>query len=150
MVGECLLELSARRFAATERAGSSASVHDGIHGGPVQPRRSVHRRRNRARHSDLLEPIVRVHQRVGSARIRAGHAANGYYGAFVPCDGTTPFAAPASYSGAPALFKGRSAMLFSGGRAEVSGEAQAYDPVEGTYIYRHLAAAIQLRGGRNP
>ena len=81
---------------------------------------------------------------------RAGHAANGYYGAFVPCDGTTPFAAPASYSGAPALFKGRSAMLFSGGRAEVSGEAQVYDPVEGTYIYRHLAAAIQLRGGRNP
>ena len=81
---------------------------------------------------------------------RASHAANAYYGAFVPCDGTTPFAAPASSSGAPALFKGRSAMLFSGGRAEVSGEAQAYDPVEGTYIYRHLAAAIQLRGGRNP
>ena len=47
-----------------ERAGSFASIHDGIHGGPIQPRRSVQRRRNRARHSDLLEPIVRVHQRV--------------------------------------------------------------------------------------
>jgi hypothetical protein len=41
-------------------------------------------------------------------------------------------------------------MLFSGGRADVSGTAQAFDPVEGTWITRSLAETIQLRGAKNP
>jgi hypothetical protein len=81
---------------------------------------------------------------------RAGRAANAFYGAYVPCDGTTPFEAGATYLSNPALFHGRSVMLFSGGRADVSGTAQAFDPVEGTWITRSLAETIQLRGAKNP
>lgn len=81
---------------------------------------------------------------------RADRAANAYWGAYVPCDGTTPFVAGATYLSNPALFHGRSAMLFAGGKATVSGTAQAYDPVEGTWLTRSLAETIQLRGAKNP
>jgi hypothetical protein len=55
-----------------------------------------------------------------------------------------------SYLSNPALFHRRSAMLFSGGKAIVNGSAQAYDPVEGTWLTRSLAETIQLRGAKNP
>ena len=84
----------------------------------------------------------------GSIRQRhGGRDVSGFFGAFVPCDGVTPFQAPVMYfSGG--LFNGRASALFVGGTANVTATAQAFDPVEGTFIVRNAAAAVRLQGGR--
>lgn len=82
--------------------------------------------------------------------IRQQHAArevSGFFGAFVPCDGVTPWQAPVTYF-TSGLFNGRAAALFVGGNANVTATAQAFDPIEGTFIVRNAAAAIKLQGGR--
>ena len=71
----------------------------------------------------------------------------GHFGVFVPCDGVTPWEAPVSYL-TGGTFSGRASALFVAGRANVTASAQAYEPVEGTYIFRNAAALVRLRGGR--
>jgi hypothetical protein len=84
----------------------------------------------------------------GSIRqVRAGHEIRGFFSASVPCDGATPWEA-AVYHFSNDLFHGRGAALFNAGSADVALSASAYDPIEGTYVYRNAAATVRLRGGR--
>jgi hypothetical protein len=46
----------------------------------------------------------------------------------------------------PTLFHGRSAALFTGGKATVFATASAFDPDTGEEIERNLTATITLRG----
>lgn len=80
-------------------------------------------------------------------QVRAGHEIRGFFSASVPCDGTTPWEAPVYYF-TNDLFYGRGAALFNAGSADVALFASAYDPIEGTYVYRNAAATVRLRGGR--
>jgi len=77
----------------------------------------------------------------------AGVELLGYFGAFVPCDGVTPWEVPVSYLTGQ-TFNGRASALFVAGNADVVASASAYDPIEGTYIFRNATAHIKLRGGR--
>jgi Putative Ig domain len=76
----------------------------------------------------------------------AGRELLGYFGAFVPCDGVTPWEAPVSYL-TGGTFSGRASALFVAGNADVTASASAYDPVEGTYVFRNATARVRLRGG---
>jgi hypothetical protein len=83
----------------------------------------------------------------GSIRqVIAGREIRGFFNASVPCDGTTPWQAPVYYFTSD-LFSGRSAALFNAGSADIALSAFAYDPIEGTYVYRSAAATVRLRGG---
>jgi hypothetical protein len=75
---------------------------------------------------------------------RGGVPINGYWSAYVPCNGLTPWTA--NVQSQTALFKGRSAALFSGGKAEVSASATAYDPETGELKDMNFASVITLRG----
>ena len=88
--------------------------------------------------------FVQVNGAVRQAR--AGNQVAGYFSAFVQCDGVTAWTAPVVYS--IELFNGRAAALFTGGRADVTASAYAFDPIEGTSISRNAAASVTLRGGR--
>jgi hypothetical protein len=68
----------------------------------------------------------------------------GFFSVFLPCNGTTPWST--SIQTAPALFHGRSAALFTGGKADVSATASAFDFENGQFVQKSLAATITLRG----
>ena len=70
----------------------------------------------------------------------------GFFGLFVPCDGVTPWQAPVFYT--TGQFNGRAAALFVAGKADVTASASAFEPVEGTSVFRNAAASIRLRGGQ--
>ena len=77
-------------------------------------------------------------QKRGSATI------TGYWSAFVPCDGVTAWTA--AVQSETALFRGRSALLFAGGKAEVAATATAFDPDTGEFKQVNLGTVITLRG----
>jgi hypothetical protein len=76
-----------------------------------------------------------------------GRELMGFFGVFVPCDGTTPWEAPVS-SMTSGSFNGRAAALFVAGKADVTAFASGHDPVEGTTVFRNATAQIRLRGGQ--
>jgi hypothetical protein len=69
---------------------------------------------------------------------------NGYWSAQVPCNGVSEWSAPVSYQSS--LYKGRSAALFSGGKATVGLQAWAIDPDSGEYRQAAITSTITLRG----
>ncbi|MGZ8993087.1 MAG: hypothetical protein ACXW16_03640 [Burkholderiaceae bacterium] len=81
----------------------------------------------------------------GQLKQKRGNAAiTGYWSAFVACDGVTPWTA--TVQSQTVLFRGRSALLFAGGKAEVAATAHAFDPDTGEFKQVNLAAVITLRG----
>ena len=81
----------------------------------------------------------------GQLKQKRGNAAiTGYWSAFVPCDGVTPWTA--TVQSQTVLFRGRSALLFAGGKAEVAATAHAFDPDTGEFKQVNLATVITLRG----
>lgn len=75
---------------------------------------------------------------------RGRTAVTGYWSAFVPCNGVTPWSA--TVQSQTQLFKGRSALLFAGGKAELGATATATDPDTGEYREVNLKSVITLRG----
>jgi hypothetical protein len=73
-----------------------------------------------------------------------GTPISGFFSAFVPCNGTTPWSA--NIQTTVTLFHGRSANLFTGGKADVSATASAFDFDNGIFIQKNLAVTITLRG----
>jgi hypothetical protein len=71
----------------------------------------------------------------------------GFFSTFVACDGKTPWSA--SIQTTTALFHGRSAALFTGGKADISGTASAFDFENGVFIQQNFAVTITLRGKHN-
>jgi hypothetical protein len=68
----------------------------------------------------------------------------GFFSVFVPCDGITPWST--TIQTAAALFHGRSVALFTGGKADVSATATAFDLDSGETVQQDLAVTITLRG----
>lgn len=68
----------------------------------------------------------------------------GFFSVFVPCDGITTWSA--TIQTAVALFHGRSVALFTGGKADVSATATAFDFDSGETVHQDLAVTITLRG----
>lgn len=68
----------------------------------------------------------------------------GFFSTFVPCNGTTPWSA--NIQTTTTLFHGRAADLFTGGPADVSATASAFDFDNGISIQRNFAVRITLRG----
>jgi VCBS repeat-containing protein len=77
-------------------------------------------------------------------QMHGGVPINGYFNAFVPCNGVTPWSA--TVQSQAALFHGRSAALFTGGKAKVIGSASAYDFDTGEYKQLSIQADVTLRG----
>jgi hypothetical protein len=75
---------------------------------------------------------------------RGGVAITGYWSAFVPCDGVTPWTAPVQSQ--TVLFKGRSAALFAGGKVELGATATAVDPDSGVFRQVNFESVLTLRG----
>jgi hypothetical protein len=68
----------------------------------------------------------------------------GFFSAFVPCTGTVPWSVNVQTQ--DTLFHGRASNLFTGGKADVSATATAFDSDNGVFIERHFTAEITLRG----
>ena len=77
-------------------------------------------------------------------QMHGGTPLSGFFSAFVPCNGTTPWTA--NIQTTVTLFHGRSAALFTGGHADVTATASAFDFENGVFVQRNLAATITLRG----
>src|SRR4029077_10195757 len=77
---------------------------------------------------------------------RGGVPINGYWNAFVPCDGVTPWSA--TVQSQTVLFHGRSAALFSGGKANVAATAFAFDPDTGEFKQLDLSTNGTPRGAK--
>ena len=77
-------------------------------------------------------------------QVHGGTPIDGFFSAFVPCTGTTPWSA--TVQPAVNLFHGRSAALFVGGKANVMATAVAFDPDTGELIQQNLSITITLRG----
>jgi hypothetical protein len=77
-------------------------------------------------------------------QMHAGSALTGFFSAFVPCNGTAAWNAVVQTQ--PALFHGRSVLLFVGGKANVAGSAFAFDPDTGEFVQRNFSVDITLRG----
>lgn len=78
-------------------------------------------------------------------QMQGGTPISGFFSVFVPCTAeTNPWSV--TIRSVPALFHGRSTALFTGGRANVSATAEAFDPDTGEVIQRNLSATITLRG----
>jgi hypothetical protein len=73
-----------------------------------------------------------------------GAPVSGYWNAWVPCSGVTTWSAPVTST--VSIYKGRSAALFTGGKATVGATASAFDPETGEYKTRSLTTNITLRG----
>lgn len=72
-------------------------------------------------------------------------ATTGFFEAFIPCDGKTPWSANVQSLGQ--TFHGRAlADLFTGGPANVTATASAFDFDEGIFIQRNFAVTVTLRG----
>jgi outer membrane protein assembly factor BamB len=69
---------------------------------------------------------------------------SGFFSTFIACNGKTPWSATIQTT--PALLHGRSVALFTGGKADVSATASAFDFENGVFIQRNLAVTITLRG----
>jgi hypothetical protein len=69
---------------------------------------------------------------------------DGFFFTSVPCDGPTPLNVPVLTQ--MSLFHGRSALLYTGGKASVSATAYAFDPETGEYLQRNINVTITLRG----
>ena len=69
----------------------------------------------------------------------------GFFSVFVPCNGTTPWSASIQTIGQ--TFHGRAlANLFTGGPADVTASASAFDFENGVFVQRNFAVRINLRG----
>ena len=69
----------------------------------------------------------------------------GFFSVFVPCNGTTPWSASIRTVGQ--TFHGRAlADLFTGGPADVTASASAFDFENGVFVQRNFAVRINLRG----
>jgi hypothetical protein len=79
-------------------------------------------------------------------QVHAGVPVSGHFSTFVPCSGTTPWSATVETQ--PTLFNGRSSALFVGGKAAVSGTAQAFDPDTGESKQVNLSVNVTLRGAK--
>jgi hypothetical protein len=82
-----------------------------------------------------------------SGQLKQSHGGtpiSGFFSAFVPCNGTTPWSA--NIQTTTTLFHGRSADLFTGGKADVPGSAFAFDFDNGIFVQRNFAVTITLRG----
>lgn len=82
-----------------------------------------------------------------SGQLKQSHGdtpVSGFFSAFVPCNGTTPWSA--NIQTTVALFHGRSADLFTGGKADVTASAFAFDFDNGVFVQRNFAVTITLRG----
>jgi hypothetical protein len=79
-------------------------------------------------------------------QMHGGTSISGYFSAFVPCDGTTAWAA--GVSSQTALFHGRSVALFVGGKASITASASAFDPDTGEYKQVNFSGTITLRGAK--
>lgn len=77
-------------------------------------------------------------------QIHAGTPITGLFDVFIPCDGPTPWSA--TIQTIPSLFNGRSAALFTGGKATVSGTASGFDFDNGVNVQQNLQVDITLRG----
>lgn len=77
-------------------------------------------------------------------QMHGGTPISGFFSAFVPCNGTTPWTA--NIQTTLTLFHGRSAALFTGGHADVTATASAFDFENGVFVQRNLAVTITLRG----
>lgn len=77
---------------------------------------------------------------------RGGVPINGYFSAFVPCDGAASWSSTV-YSQS-AQFHGRSALLYGGGKATVAATAFAFDPDTGEYLQVNFSPTITLRGAQ--
>lgn len=73
-----------------------------------------------------------------------GVPVTGFFSAFIPCNGTTPWSV--NIQTTTTLFHGRAADLFTGGKADVSATAFAFDFENGVFIQKNLAATVTLRG----
>jgi hypothetical protein len=80
----------------------------------------------------------------GLKQTRGGTPIDGYWNAFVPCNGVTPWTA--TVQSQTVLFHGRSALLFSGGQANVAATAYAFDPDTGEQKVVNLTTTVTLRG----
>jgi len=79
-------------------------------------------------------------------QVRADVPISGYFSTFVACNGNTPWSATVQTQ--PALSHGRASALFTGGKATVTGQAQAFDPETGENRQVNLTVDITLRGGK--
>jgi hypothetical protein len=82
-----------------------------------------------------------------SGQLKQSHGGtplSGFFSAFVPCNGTTPWSAAIQTT--VSLFHGRSADLFTGGKADVTATASAFDFENGVFVQKNLAVTIILRG----
>src|ERR1041385_6848838 len=80
-----------------------------------------------------------------SGQLKQSHGGtpiSGFFSAFVPCNGTTPWSA--NIQTTTTLFHGRSADLFTGGKADVPGSAFAFDFDNGIFVQRNFAVTITL------
>jgi Putative Ig domain len=75
---------------------------------------------------------------------RGGSPISGFFSVFVPCDGTTPWSVDIQTTAT--LFHGRSVALFTGGKADVSATASAFDFDNGVFVQKNLTVTITLRG----
>ena len=82
-----------------------------------------------------------------SGQLKQTHGPNstfGFFFAFVPCNGTTPWSA--TVQSTDATFHGRAlSNLFTGGPADVTASASAFDFDDGIFVQRNLAVTITLR-----
>lgn len=82
-----------------------------------------------------------------SGQLKQSHGGtplSGFFSAFVPCNGTTPWSATIQTT--VSLFHGRSTDLFTGGKADGTATASAFDFENGVFVQRNLAVTIILRG----
>jgi len=73
-----------------------------------------------------------------------GSPITGFFSTFVACNGTTPWSAAIQTT--DTLFHGRASALFTGGKADISATASAFDFDNGVFIQKNLAVTITLRG----
>lgn len=70
---------------------------------------------------------------------------NGFFSAFVPCNATTvPWSA--ALQSQLQLFHGRSALLFTGGKANVTATAFGFDPDTGEFEQLNISTTVTLKG----
>ena len=77
-------------------------------------------------------------------QMHAGRPVDGSFFTSVACNGTTPWSVTIQTQ--TSLFHGRSVLLYTGGKAIVSGTAYAFDPDSGDYLQRNFVVTITLRG----
>jgi len=77
--------------------------------------------------------------------MHGGTPISGYFSAFVPCNGTTSWSTTTQSQ--LVLFHGRSALMFTPGKANVAGTASGFDPDTGEYKQVNFSVNVTMRGG---